>query len=82
MKIKYLADNEYKSLSGEELKNAIKTSIENKDKDLYGKMASEGTTPRKLTDLIGSLCDLTSGSGDKGTPIILVQGYFDNYTND
>ena len=82
VKIKYLADNEYKSLSGEELKNAIKTSIENKDKDLYGKMASEGTTPRKLTDLIGSLCDLTSGSGDKGTPIILVQGYFDNYTND
>lgn len=82
VKIKYLADNEYKSLSGEELKNAIKTSIENKDKDLYGKMASEGTTPRKLTDLIGSLCDLTSGSGDKGTPIILVQGYFDNYTNE
>lgn len=82
VKIKYLADNEYKDLSGDELKNAIKSSIEKKDKDLFGKMASEGTTPRKLTDLIGSLCDLTSGSGDKGTPVILIQGYFDNYTND
>ncbi len=82
VKIKYLADNEYKDLKGEELKDAIKESIRHKDSDLYGKMASEGTTPRQLTDLIGSLCDLTSGSGDKGTPIVLVQGYFDNYTND
>ena len=66
----------------DELKNAIKDSIKKKDHDLKGKMASEGTTPRQLTDLLGSLCDLTSGSGDKGTPIILIQGYFDNYTND
>lgn len=82
VKIKYLADNEYKDLQGEELKKAIKTSIENKKANLVGNMASQGTTPRQLTDLIGSLCDLTSGSGDKGTPIVLVQGYFDNYTND
>ena len=82
IKIKYLADNDYKDLSGEQLKEAIKTSIKEKDSDLVGKMISEGTTPRQLTDLIGSLCDLTSGSGDKGTPVVLVQGYFDNYTNE
>ena len=82
LKLKYLADNDYKNLSGNELKDAIKDSIKKKDSDLKGKMVSEGTTPRQLTDLLGSLCDLTSGSGDKGTPIILVQGYFDNYTND
>ena len=81
LKLKYLADNEFASLSGEELKAAISASIRAKDSDLVGKMASEGTTPRQLTDLIGSLCDLTSGSGDKGTPVVLVQGYFDNYTN-
>lgn len=81
VKIKYLADNDYANLSGEELKNAISKSIKEKDANLVGKMVSEGTTPRQLTDLIGSLCDLTSGSGDKGTPVVLVQGYFDNYTN-
>ena len=81
LKLKYLADNEFSSLSGEELKKAISDSIKAKDANLVGKMASEGTTPRQLTDLIGSLCDLTSGSGDKGTPVVLVQGYFDNYTN-
>ena len=81
VKLKYLADNDYKDLSGEELKEAIKNSIKTKDNNLVGNMLSQGTTPRQLTDLIGSLCDLTSGSGDKGTPIILVQGYFDNYTN-
>ena len=81
LKLKYLADNEFGSLSGEALKEAISESIRKKDSDLVGKMASEGTTPRQLTDLIGSLCDLTSGSGDKGTPVVLVQGYFDNYTN-
>ena len=82
LKLKYLADNDFKDLSGEELKKAISASIKEKDANLVGKMASEGTTPRQLTDLIGSLCDLTSGSGDKGTPVVLVQGYFDNYTND
>ncbi len=82
VKIKYLADNDYSDLKGEELKEAIRDSIRKKDSDLIGKMVSEGTTPRQLTDLIGSLCDLTSGSGDKGTPVVLVQGYFDNYTND
>jgi len=82
LKLKYLADNDFKDLKGEELKQAIKDSIKAKDKNLKGNMASEGTTPRQLTDLIGSLCDLTSGSGDKGTPVVLVQGYFDNYTND
>ncbi len=82
LKLKYLADNEFSVLSGEELKNAIKDKIKAKDGDLYGKMASEGTTPRRLTDLIGSLCDLTSGSGDKGTPIVFIQGYFDNYTTE
>ena len=81
LKLKYLADNDYKNLSGEELKAAIKNSIKSKQGNLVGNMASQGTTPRQLTDLIGSLCDLTSGSGDKGTPIILVQGYFDNYTD-
>ena len=81
LKIKYLADNDFANLSGEELKKAISDSIRAKDANLVGKMASEGTTPRQLTDLIGSLCDLTSGSGDKGTPVVLVQGYFDNYTN-
>ena len=81
LKLKYLADNDFKDLSGEELKAAISKSIKEKDGNLVGNMASQGTTPRQLTDLIGSLCDLTSGSGDKGTPVILVQGYFDNYTN-
>lgn len=80
VKLKYLADNDFAHLSGDELKEAIKGYIKNKDADLVGNMASQGTTPRQLTDLIGSLCDLTSGSGDKGTPIVLVQGYFDNYT--
>ena len=82
IKIKYLADNDYANLKGDDLKEAIKSSIKQKDSNLVGKMISEGTTPRQLTDLIGSLCDLTSGSGDKGTPVVLVQGYFDNYTND
>ena len=81
LKLKYLADNDYKDLSGEALKEAVSASIRAKDGDLKGNMASQGTTPRQLTDLIGSLCDLTSGSGDKGTPVVLVQGYFDNYTN-
>ena len=82
LKLKYLADNDFASLSGDELKEAIKNEIVKKDGNLVGKMASEGTTPRQLTDLIGSLCDLTSGSGDKGTPIVYIQGYFDNYTTD
>ena len=82
VKIKYLADNDFADLKGDELKEAIKALIKQKDSNLVGKMVSEGTTPRQLTDLIGSLCDLTSGSGDKGTPVVLVQGYFDNYTND
>ena len=81
LKLKYLADNDFKDLSGEELKKAISDSIKAKGDNLVGNMASQGTTPRQLTDLIGSLCDLTSGSGDKGTPVVLVQGYFDNYTN-
>ena len=81
LKLKYLADNDFANLQGEALKEAIKESIKHKDSNLVGQMASQGTTPRQLTDLIGSLCDLTSGSGDKGTPIILIQGYFDNYTN-
>ena len=81
LKLKYLADNDYKNLSGEALREAISESIRKKDADLKGSMASQGTTPRQLTDLIGSLCDLTSGSGDKGTPVVLVQGYFDNYTH-
>ncbi len=82
LKLKYLADNEFSSLSGEALKDAIKDKIKEKDGSLVGQMASEGTTPRRLTDLIGSLCDLTSGSGDKGTPIVYIQGYFDNYTTE
>jgi len=82
LKLKYLADNDFKDLSGDELKKAISESIKAKDgSSLVGNMAAQGTTPRQLTDLIGSLCDLTSGSGDKGTPVVLVQGYFDNYTN-
>ena len=82
LKLKYLADNDFKDLSGDELKAAITASIKAKDGgSLVGNMAAQGTTPRQLTDLIGSLCDLTSGSGDKGTPVVLVQGYFDNYTN-
>ena len=83
LKLKYLADNDYKDLSGEELREAIAKSIREKEAQgsLVGNMAAQGTTPRQLTDLIGSLCDLTSGSGDKGTPVVLVQGYFDNYTN-
>ena len=81
LKLKYLADNDFADLSGEELKKAISESIRQKDGQLVGNMAAQGTTPRQLTDLIGSLCDLTSGSGDKGTPVVLVQGYFDNYTN-
>ncbi|MBQ3030091.1 MAG: coenzyme F420-0:L-glutamate ligase, partial [Agathobacter sp.] len=82
LKLKYLADNDFANLSGAELKEAISNSIKTKNDNLVGNMASQGTTPRQLTDLIGSLCDLTSGSGDKGTPVILIQGYFDNYTND
>ena len=83
LKLKYLADNDFADLSGEALRNAIKTKIQQKDgSSLVGNMAAQGTTPRRLTDLIGSLCDLTSGSGDKGTPIVYIQGYFDNYTND
>lgn len=81
LKLKYLADNDYKDLSGEALREAISESIRQKQGNLVGNMASQGTTPRQLTDLIGSLCDLTSGSGDKGTPVVLVQGYFDNYTD-
>ncbi|MBP3577535.1 MAG: coenzyme F420-0:L-glutamate ligase [Lachnospiraceae bacterium] len=81
LKLKYLADNDFKNLSGAELKDAISKSIKEKGSNLVGNMASQGTTPRQLTDLIGSLCDLTSGSGDKGTPIILIQGYFDNFTD-
>ncbi len=80
LKLKYLADNDFADLSGDELKAAIKSKIHEKDGNLVGQMISEGTTPRRLTDLIGSLCDLTSGSGDKGTPIVFIQGYFDNYT--
>ena len=81
LKLKYLADNDFKDLSGDALKEAISASIRAKNGSLVGNMAAQGTTPRQLTDLIGSLCDLTSGSGDKGTPVVLVQGYFDNYTN-
>ena len=81
VKLKYLADNNFAHLKGEELRNAIEEYIKNKDSNLVGSMESQGTTPRKLTDLIGSLCDLTSGSGDKGTPVVYIQGYFNNYTN-
>ena len=80
LKLKYLADNDFADLSGDALKDAISDAIKAKESDLVGNMASEGTTPRQLTDLLGSLCDLTSGSGDKGTPIIWIQGYFDNFT--
>ncbi|MCR5090265.1 MAG: coenzyme F420-0:L-glutamate ligase [Oscillospiraceae bacterium] len=82
LKLKYLADNDFADLSGEALREAIKGEIRKKDGNLVGQMVSEGTTPRRLTDLIGSLCDLTSGSGDRGTPIVYIQGYFDNYTTD
>ena len=83
LKLKYLADNDFGDLSGEELRQAISDRIRAKTgESLVGNMAAQGTTPRQLTDLIGSLCDLTSGSGDKGTPIIYIQGYFDNYTNE
>ena len=82
LKLKYLADNDFADLSGEALREAIKDRIHQKDGDLVGQMVSEGTTPRRLTDLIGSLCDLTSGSGDKGTPVVFIQGYFDNYTTE
>ena len=82
LKLKYLADNDFAALSGEALREAIKSEIQKKDGSLVGQMVAEGTTPRRLTDLIGSLCDLTSGSGDKGTPIVYIQGYFDNYTTD
>ena len=81
LKLKYLADNDFADLKGEELKKAIEEAIKKKGSDLVGNMASQGTTPRRITDLIGSLCDLTSGSGDKGTPVVLVQGYFDNLTD-
>ena len=81
VKLKYLADNNFADLKGEELREAIKDYIKNKGADLVGSMESQGTTPRRLTDLIGSLCDLTSGSGDKGTPVVFIQGYFDNYTS-
>ncbi len=81
LKLKYLADNDFAELRGDALKNAIEAAIKTKDADLTGQMATEGTTPRRLTDLLGSLCDLTSGSGDKGTPFIYIQGYFDNYTD-
>ena len=80
LKLKYLSENKFKNLSGEELNEAMRKEIKNKDKDLRGKMSSQGTTPRRYTDLIGSLCDLTSGSGDKGTPVVLVQRYFTNYS--
>ncbi len=82
LKLKFLADNDFADLKGEELKEAISNRIKTKDANLKGQMVTEGTTPRRLTDLLGSLCDLTSGSGDKGTPIVWIQGYFDNYTNE
>ena len=82
IKLKYVSDNKYKDLRGDELKEAIKKEIKEKDSDLKGKMITQGTTPRRYTDLIGSLCDLTSGSGDKGTPVVYIQGYFDNLSND
>ena len=82
IKLKYVSDNKFADLSGNELKEAIKNEIRNKDNDLKGKMITQGTTPRRLTDLIGSLCDLTSGSGDKGTPVVFIQGYFDNLASE
>ena len=81
LKLKYLSDNKFSNLRGEELNEAMREAIREKDKDLKGKMETQGTTPRRYTDLIGSLCDLTSGSGDKGTPVVFIQGYFDNYSN-
>jgi hypothetical protein len=81
VKLKYLADNDFADLRGGQLQSAVSEFIKNKQPDLTGSMASQGTTPRRFTDLIGSLCDLTSGSGDKGTPIIYIQGYFDNYAH-
>ena len=82
IKLKYVSDNKFADLKGDELKEAIKQEIRNKESNLVGKMITQGTTPRRLTDLIGSLCDLTSGSGDKGTPVVVIQGYFDNYANE
>ncbi len=82
IKLKYFSENEFKDLRGEELNEAMKKAIKNKNSNLAGTMASQGTTPRHYTDLLGSLCDLTSGSGDKGTPVVLVQRYFDNYADD
>ena len=82
LKLKYLSDNKFSDLKGDELKDAIKSEIKSKEVDLVGNMASQGTTPRRLTDLIGSLCDLTSGSGDKGTPVVFIQGYFDNLADE
>ena len=81
LKLKYLSDNKYSNLKGEELQAAIRKEIEEKDKNLKGKIETQGTTPRRYTDLIGSLCDLTSGSGDKGTPVVFIQGYFTNYAD-
>jgi len=82
LKLKYISDNKYANLKGDELKEAIKKEIRKKEDNLKGNMLSQGTTPRRLTDLIGSLCDLTSGSGDKGTPVVFIQGYFDNLSDD
>ena len=82
IKLKYISDNKFKDLRGEELKEAVKNEIKNKSNNLKGQMTSQGTTPRRIVDLIGSLCDLTSGSGDKGTPVVLVQGYFDNLADE
>ena len=82
LKLKYISDNKFADLKGEELKEAIKEEIKQKESNLVGNMLSQGTTPRRLTDLIGSLCDLTSGSGDKGTPVVFIQGYFDNLSNE
>ena len=82
IKLKYIADNSFSGLKGEKLEEAIKEKIHNKDSNLVGSMESQGTTPRQLTDLIGSLCDLTSGSGDKGTPIVYIKGYFDNFSEE
>ncbi len=81
IKLKYIADNKFSNLKGNILNNAIKTEIKNKNRNLTGKMESQGTTPRKITDLLGSLADLTSGSGDKGTPVVLIQNYFDSYAD-
>ena len=82
IKLKYVSDNKFPDLHGDELKEAIKNEIRQKDADLKGQMITQGTTPRRLTDLIGSLCDLTSGSGDKGTPVVFIQGYFDNLASE